>query len=624
MGKERASDRGGSMTRWKSFKKIVAYYTWALKMAMKERRIWMILVLGFYIIIFLMPNAELLIGKAVLSHMEEGQSATAYLAALLGLLLFTLVLVDVGNVIYMLFYEKIRYVISNQLFEKVLRRMNSQPLNAYESTEDYERMERLVAAARYDLHNLISGNLSFYATIFQTLVYVVMVAATVPVMTAPMLLVALVPYCYRMDEAEEETELEYGLQSENRQAEYLTSLIADGKAQKELRLYGSFSKVYQKWRKVYQNIYKKRYAHFQKWNGRKALYQCIGCVLKIGILMAGIALYYYKQISFSTMFFLYQCQAGLSTSVGWFASIVPNGYGAACRMDECRKFIDDAVNEDGLGEAQENKTTEENVGGPGHWEIRLSHVSFQYPKGGFGIRDISLTIGHCQVIALLGENGSGKTTLTKLIMGLYKPDSGQIQYFANGEECKADQFFSCVFQDYATYHLTLRENVGLGDVERIRNDGEIREHMRNILCGDILDDVGGDLEQTLGKMFDLEGKELSGGQWQRLANARALYGSRLALVFDEPTARLDPLAELKQMKEIQEKFQGRTVILVSHRIGFARMADVICYMKNGEIVETGNHESLMNRRENYYELFRTQAQWYDMEDYDEPVPIFES
>ena len=132
------------------------------------------------------------------------------------------------------------------------------------------------------------------------------------------------------------------------------------------------------------------------------------------------------------------------------------------------------------------------------------------------------------------------------------------------------------------------------------------------------------MEQTLGKMFDLEGKELSGGQWQRLANARALYGSRLALVFDEPTARLDPLAELKQMKEIQEKFQGRTVILVSHRIGFARMADVICYMKNGEIVEEGNHESLMNRRENYYELFRTQAQWYDMEDYDEPVPTFES
>lgn len=612
------------MTRWKSFKKIVTYYTWALKMAMKEKRIWMILILGFYMIIFLMPHAELLISKAVLSHVEEGRSATAYLLTLLGLLLLTLVLVDVGNVIYMLFYEKIRYMISNKLFEKVLRRLNSQPLNVYESAENYEHMERLVSAARYDLHNLISGNLSFYATIFQTLVYVVMIMATVPVMTIPALLVSLVPYCYRMNEAEEETKLEYGLQSENRQAEYLTSLMADGKAQKELRLYGSFSKVYKKWKGVYQAIYEKRYAHFEKWNGRKALYQCIGYALKAGILMAGIALYYHKQISFSTMFFLYQCQIGLNTSVGWFASVVPNGYGAACRMDECRKFIDDAVTEGETDNLRENETEREVVRETGAWEIQLSHVSFRYPKGEFGINDVSLAIEPCQVVALLGENGSGKTTLIKLIMGLYKPDSGQVQYFADGKECAVDKFFGCVFQDYASYHLTLRENVGLGNVERIRDDKGIREHMRKILCGDILDDVGGDLEQTLGKLFDLEGKELSGGQWQRLANARALYGNRFALVFDEPTARLDPLAELKQMKEIRESFRGRTVVLVSHRIGFARMADVICYMKNGEIVETGNHESLMRRRENYYELFRAQAQWYDMEDYNEPVPTFES
>lgn len=635
------------MKSWKSIKKVFGTYTWALKLALKEKGTWMVLVILSYAAIQLMPNVSISVNKAILGRMESGGASISYFVVLLALLLLTLVLTNVGNVIYMFFYEKIRYAVTNKLFEKVLRKINRQPLNAFESTEDNERLERLVGFSRFELNNLISWNMSFYSMALQALVYVVMITVASPVMTIPILFSACFPYLYRMNEAEEKTKLDYELESQDRQADYCVSLMSDLKSQKELRLYGSFPKVFGKWQETVKGIYEKRYRHFSKWNGRRLIYQCAGIVVDLAVLMMEIVLYYNGQITFSTMFFLWQCLFGLGAPIGWIATAIPNSLTDAHMADECREFVEEALREsDSKDEGQsagatreagsERRASEPDASASpsqeaksddrsnrsnlepqdGQWEIQLSHVCFRYPSGKFAIKDISLTIGGNRIVALLGENGSGKTTLVKLIMGLYRPDSGQVRYLADGKESTADGFFSCVFQDYSTYHLTLRENVGLGDVGQIDDREKVKGHLQKVLCGDILDSAGGDVDRVLGKLFDLEGLELSGGQWQRLANARALYGNRFALVFDEPTARLDPLAELEQMRELRARFEGRTVILVSHRIGFARMADTICYMKDGEIVEMGSHEELMGRKGEYCSLFQAQAQWYDMGDYD--------
>ncbi len=611
--------------QWKAFKKIISYYTWALKIAVKEKGMWVFLVIFSYIGIRLMPNVELMISKTILSQIEKEQRHGLYLGVLLVGLLLVFILVDVGNVIYMLFYEKIRYVVSNHLFEKVVARLNRQKLSMYEKTEGNEFAERLVSSARYDLHNLISGNLSFYATAMEALVYVVMIAAVAPGMMLPMLLVSLAPYCRRMNEAEEESALSYELQPAERQMEYYNKLMTDGKVIKELRLYHSFPKVCRKWENAYRTAFEKRSAHFSKWNGRKAVYKSVSHVLKLGILTLTILLYYKKQISFSTLFFLWQCQTGLNASVGWIATVMPNSYGSVRRMEECRSFIEEALKED-VQNDQNTANSKVHTGAVSaavkqdtytadDTEIQLSHVGFQYEEGTFAIKDVSLQLKQNEILALLGENGSGKSTLIKLILGLYQPDSGEIYYMANGKEQSAGDFFGCVFQDYASYHLTLRENAGLGSVADIDASERIKTHLQEVNCQDILDGVNGNLEMTLGKLFDLEGKELSKGQWQRLANARALYGEHFALVFDEPTANLDPMAELAQMRELRKKLEGKTVILVSHRIGFARIADSICYMEDGKIVEKGSHNALMQKKGRYYELFQSQAQWYDWREY---------
>ena len=247
------------MKKWKSLKKIISYYTWALKMAFREKKGWMLFYLVSYSLFFLLPNVELIVNKAILGHIENQQLSISFLSVSLGLFLLISVLADVGNVVYMLFYEKIKYVISNKLFEKVIRRINTFSLDIYEKAEDNEYLERLILSSRYDLHNLISNNLTFYSEIIQTMVYIIMIFVVSPAMVIPMLLVSAIPYCYRMNEAEEDSDLDYNLQSSRRQMDYLNSIMTDGKTIKELRLYHSFGKIHQKWQRIYQSVFLQLY-----------------------------------------------------------------------------------------------------------------------------------------------------------------------------------------------------------------------------------------------------------------------------------------------------------------------------------------------------------------------------
>lgn len=251
--------------------------------------------------------------------------------------------------------------------------------------------------------------------------------------------------------------------------------------------------------------------------------------------------------------------------------------------------------------------------------IRFEHVTFTYPgRKEPALRDVSFAMAPGTRTALVGHNGSGKSTLVKLLCGLYQPDSGHI--FIDGQDVAQmspdalRRHFSVVFQDYGKYSFTVRENVELGDVEKMRAPVREREKaVRAALRQGLAEDLAGMLEKPLGNLSP-EGTGLSGGQWQRLALSRACYRDSAICVLDEPTASLDPVAENELYANFTEMMRERACILISHRLAVARYTDRILVLEGGRLVEDGTHGSLMEREGVYASMYLAQSHWYASEE----------
>ncbi len=249
--------------------------------------------------------------------------------------------------------------------------------------------------------------------------------------------------------------------------------------------------------------------------------------------------------------------------------------------------------------------------------ISFENVSFHYPNSEKEVlKNISFRIEAGAHIALVGKNGSGKTSLIKLIAGLYKPSAGNIFIGSkNINSLSRDALhreFSVVFQDYASYQMTLRENAALGSIEFLNDD----EHLKKSLALISDDPVFDDLDKHLGKLEE-SGTELSGGQKQKLAIARACAAKTNFIIFDEPTASLDPSAEKEMYQNLQKIIgtsnRGRGCIFISHRLASAKMADIIFVLDEGRIIEKGSHDELIKNGGLYSKMYKEQASWYKTE-----------
>lgn len=241
-------------------------------------------------------------------------------------------------------------------------------------------------------------------------------------------------------------------------------------------------------------------------------------------------------------------------------------------------------------------------------QITLKNVSFQYPNSHkYAVNNINLNVKKGEKVAIVGENGSGKTTLSKLILGMYPEQSGSILY--DGERIakfSKESFYdsvSAVAQDYVAYKLTLRENVALSDVSHMMCDSKITKALRYAGF-----DLSFCLDEPMGREFG--GKELSGGQWQKVAIARGLFKNSDIIFFDEPTSALDPLMEAEVLSSFLKAAKDKTALLISHRVGLCKYVDRIVVMKNGKIVEVGPHKELLSAGGEYARLYTSQESWY--------------
>ncbi len=246
-------------------------------------------------------------------------------------------------------------------------------------------------------------------------------------------------------------------------------------------------------------------------------------------------------------------------------------------------------------------------------KIEFRNVSFTYPNGAKVLKNVSFIIKPKENVALVGENGAGKSTIIKLLCRFYDPTDGEI--LINDIDLKKlklsnwYRFLGTLFQNFVEYHLTVKENISLGK-EGEPIDGEIENAAKLSGAANFIDNLPKKYGSILGREYE-DGQELSAGQWQKLAIARAFYEQAPILILDEPTSAIDAEAEFAIFNNLTKEYKDKSLFLVSHRFSTVRNADKIMVLKDGEIIENGTHEELLKLKGKYAKMFNVQAKGYN-------------
>ncbi len=314
-----------------------------------------------------------------------------------------------------------------------------------------------------------------------------------------------------------------------------------------------------------------------------------------------------RTIDYSNAVVLFNRTGSLRRAMRGFSEIAPKANENSMYVDKIRAFLAyeaELKHHIGLKVPQ------------GVGDICLKHVSFRYTEDAPEIlHDISLHVSAGEKIAIVGYNGAGKTTLIKLLMRLYDPTEGVITYHGcDIRKYKLDEYherMGVVFQDYCLYGATLLENVVLDDIS---SNEEIEGEVESALCrsgfGERLQSLPQGLSTPITTEFDEQGVNLSGGESQKVAIARAFYGEVDVLAMDEPSSALDPIAEYNLNKAMHAAAENKTVFYISHRLSTTRDADRIIMLENGRIIEAGTHDELLSRKGKYAEMWQAQAGRY--------------
>lgn len=398
----------------------------------------------------------------------------------------------------------------------------------------------------------------------------------------------------------------------------LATLLTTRSAAAEIRLFGSSSRLVDQWI-MHQTRRADEVTDALRTQARSGAASELWHVLAIGLALS-LVLWQLLERSLPLGSWVM-----ITTAASWTISLTHATLSKGATFRENASYIDDifAFEDEAdriLRSARTTRATVERQNpAPAHvpnrqaMRIEAHGISFRYPGTERAvIDDITLTIREGEHVAIVGENGAGKSTLVRLLTGLYVPEEGTV--LQDGIDTRSEsalvlrQQIGAVFQHYSTWQLTLRENIGFGDIAHCHDDARLADAATRAGTWEMVDDLPEGWESWLGRTFG--NRDLSGGEWQRIAVARAFFRSSRFLALDEPTSALDPLAEQRIFDQFLQLTVGRTAITVSHRLGPARFADRIMVMERGKIAEVGTHDELMAANGRYCQMFDAQAAWY--------------
>ena len=406
--------------------------------------------------------------------------------------------------------------------------------------------------------------------------------------------------------------------SDERRANYFKSLLTTREHAKEIHLSANKAWFLNKWQDSFQNLYHAKLSFAAK---SIILGDCVRIIEALFPYLCALYLVYLlsvDKLSSGEAIFLTGLVGTLKWSVKQLIDLLTKDiYEKMEVIEKFENFLGNTMAD--CYEELEHDQAEPKVSGEERMEpfdeIIVDHVSYTYSNADRpAVRDISLKIKKGEIISILGYNGSGKTTLSKVINGLLHDYEGRVLFndkdIRDMDAERYYQYFGNVYQDFARYKMSFGENISVGDVEHLEDAARIAEVMHIVNLDDVVEGFANGTDTKLGKDLYADGADLSGGQWQRIAIARACMGSKEILIFDEPTAAIDPWEEENLLQNLRSILNGRTAVLLSHRIGFARLADTIYMMQEGQIVEQGSHEELLRMNGLYSQFFFAQQKLY--------------
>lgn len=474
-------------------------------------------------------------------------------------------------------------------------------LICYENTETNNMLKRAKNCIEQERFSDLS------LSVFNILAEILKVTGTLLVLAkfhpilAVVSLVSVLPYfMIRLIRGKEFYELKRYQAAGERRRNYLYHLFGDKRAVKELRIFGIENYIEQKMYETRDKINR------EVWDFKKHdIFGLLFCELfcQSGYLLSiviTIMLLLHKVLDFGILAAALAAVTSFQTAAKYF--LISLG-----RIPECAAFVKDYY--DFMDMEEPVQGTEKFY--PDFDRIKLQQVCFSYPsQTDQAVSNLSFEIERNEVVVIVGNNGSGKTTLVKLLTGLYKAQQGQIYYGTQDlASLDPEEFYkhvSLVSQDFIKYELSVRENVGIGDGKNMEDTDKICKLLKQVGLKEFTSRDS--VNQLLGSEFG--GRDLSTGQWQKLAIARGILKESSVIFLDEPTAALDPLMETSILKMFLQIAQGKTAIIVSHRIGICKNVDKIIVMKDGEIAEIGKHQELLDKRGEYYRLYTMQQKWY--------------
>lgn len=406
-------------------------------------------------------------------------------------------------------------------------------------------------------------------------------------------------------------------ESENEQvSDYYLDMVVK-KNPKEVRLLQMQDYILERWEKRKRPAVDAYIKIDQKFNNNWSIMELIVNIVKFLLLFAGLFLLQNGKLTLGglTLF------VSVFSQVGQTSMVLGYDWMNTCEHSCDLKFKKMMFQWDfsKRRELPEGKLPEATMAGPEEAPIvfECKDVTFSYEEGKNVIENLNLHIRKGETVALVGENGAGKSTLVKLLLGLYDPKKGELFFegknYRDVDMTKMVDRIGVVFQDFVHFELMARENVAFGDISRVDDDEAILEAVEKGGAKEVIRKLPKGIDTYLGRWYEKDGGNMSGGEWQRIAVSRAHISNRDILVMDEPAAALDPIAEMEQFMEIKNSLRGRTSILISHRIGFARLADKIVVLQKGRLAEYGSHQQLMEKKGIYYDMFSNQVGWYQKE-----------